>query len=94
VLRDSPAALALFREQPGAFDLVILDQTMPRMKGLELARHLRTLNPDIPVILYSGYSEGITKQEMADARISAYLSKPVDTAEMLSTMRELLDTAG
>ena len=93
VLRDSPAALAFFQQQPLAFDLAILDQTMPHMKGLELARHLHALNPALPMILYSGYSESISAQELADAGISARVKKPVDTDELLSIMRRLLPPA-
>jgi two-component system cell cycle sensor histidine kinase/response regulator CckA len=93
VMRDSPAALALFQQRPQAFDLAILDQTMPHMKGLELARRLHDLNPGLPVILYSGYSEGITQQEMTDAGISVQVQKPVDTRELQSIVRRLLTSA-
>jgi CheY-like chemotaxis protein len=92
-MRDSPAALALFQQRPQAFDLAILDQTMPHMKGLELARRLHDLNPGLPVILYSGYSEGITQQEMTDAGISVQVQKPVDTRELQSIVRRLLTSA-
>jgi CheY-like chemotaxis protein len=90
VLRDSPAALELFRHDPRAFDLAILDQTMPQMKGLELARHFHDLDPDFPVILYSGYSEGITPEAMEAAGVSVRVHKPVDTDELRALMRDLL----
>ena len=90
VLRDSPAALKLFRDNSNAFDLAILDQTMPHLKGLELARYFHELNPGLPIILYSGYSEGITQEAMDAAGVAARVRKPVDTDELRALMRELL----
>ncbi|NIA05981.1 MAG: PAS domain S-box protein, partial [Proteobacteria bacterium] len=53
---SSPEALALFRSQPDAFDLVITDQTMPEMTGVQLAGELLGVRPDLPIILCTGYS--------------------------------------
>jgi PAS domain S-box-containing protein len=94
VLPDSPAALQLFRDDPSAFDLAILDQTMPHIKGLELARHFHDLNPGLPIILYSGYSEGVTQEAMAAAGVSARVRKPVDTDQLRALVRELLQVPG
>ena len=56
---EGRTALASFRKDPGAFDLVITDQIMPRMSGLELAAELVKIGPDIPIILCTGFSEKI-----------------------------------
>jgi PAS domain S-box-containing protein len=93
VLRESPAALEAVRAQPQAFDLVVLDLTMPRMNGLELARRLRELRADLPLILYSGYSEGITEAQLRAAGVTARVRKPVDTEELLAILRRLLPAA-
>lgn len=90
VLRESPAALAAVRTQPQAFDLVVLDLTMPRMNGLELARRLRALRADLPLILYSGYSEGLSDNQLRAAGVDARVRKPVDTDELLAILRRLL----
>lgn len=50
------AALTLVRQTPDAYDLVILDQTMPQMQGDALAREIEQANPDIPVILITGHN--------------------------------------
>ncbi|MFP5507106.1 MAG: PAS domain S-box protein [Gammaproteobacteria bacterium] len=90
VLRESPEALDMLRARPDAFDLVVLDLTMPRMNGLDLARRLRALRADLPLILYSGYSEGVTEAQLRAAGVDARVRKPVDTDELLDILRRLL----
>jgi PAS domain S-box-containing protein len=63
---------------PAAFDLVILDQTMPGITGLSLARELAAVRPGLPVVLYSGLSDGITPRDLEAANIRALLHKPVE----------------
>ena len=53
---DSMEVLSLFRAQAESFDLVICDITMPKMNGLELARRLMEIRPDVPIILATGFS--------------------------------------
>ena len=53
---DSIAALSLFREQPNTFDVLVTDQTMPGMTGLDLSRHVLQIRPNLPIILCTGYS--------------------------------------
>ena len=63
--RTSPIeALAEFRDNPELFDLVITDMTMPAMTGAALAREIMAIKPGIPVILYTGYSESISEEEV------------------------------
>jgi CheY-like chemotaxis protein len=72
------AALDLVRESPGRFDIVITDQSMPKMTGTDLARELRQLAPQLPVILYTGYGEGIAIDAADTLGLSAIVRKPVD----------------
>ena len=58
-------ALAVFRSRPGEFDLVISDQTMPRMTGDQLAREMLAVRPDLPFVLCTGYSDVISADEAA-----------------------------
>ena len=53
---SSKEALALFQLDPSRFDLVITDQTMPEMTGLELAKELLSIKADLSVILCTGFS--------------------------------------
>ena len=87
---SSTEALETFRMQPDSFDLVLTDYTMPDMTGIQFAEALLKLRPDIPVILYSGFAEGIT-QEMAKSKgIKEMLSKPLNTHNLSAVLRKCL----
>ena len=83
--------MELFGAKPDAFDLVITDMTMPNMTGDELAKKLMTIRPDIPVMLCTGFSTRITKEEAEQKGIKAFLMKPIVRSEMAEAIRELLD---
>jgi PAS domain S-box-containing protein len=80
------AALELVREAPHRFNAVITDQSMPRMTGLELARRLHELRGSLPVILYTGFGDGLAESDASLARLCAVIPKPVDPA----LLREIL----
>ncbi|MEQ8234923.1 MAG: PAS domain S-box protein [Gammaproteobacteria bacterium] len=90
VITDAASALRCFRGDPHAFDVVVLDQTMPRMSGLELAGALLTVRPEVPVILYTGYAEGLTEQRVRAAGIRALVRKPLDIPAFRTELGALL----
>ena len=69
------------------FDLVITDQMMPRMTGTQLARELSRTRPDLPVILYTGFNEGITEEDMHSAGVRAIVKKPIDPHELFGLLQ-------
>uniref|UniRef100_C6E0E3 histidine kinase n=1 Tax=Geobacter sp. (strain M21) TaxID=443144 RepID=C6E0E3_GEOSM len=91
---DGVQALELFRGNPQAFDLVVTDQTMPRMTGTELSRELLQIRPDIPVILCTGLGAAAEKaqlkEEAEQAGIRELALKPLDREEFASTIRRVL----
>ena len=89
---DSLDALQTFSERPDAFDLVITDQTMPRMTGAVLAQKLKEIRPDIPVILCTGYSETISQEKAESMGIDGFVMKPLSKTELGETIRRMLDT--
>lgn len=89
-LTDPVEALQTFRRNPAAFDLVILDQTMPRMTGGELATELLKLRPKLPIILCTGFSEGLTEDQAAALGIRAFLWKPFSLGEIAAVIRQVL----
>lgn len=91
---DGLSALELFENNPAKFDIVVTDQTMPKMTGGELAVNLLKIKPDLPVILCTGYSEHLSEEDALKLGIKAYLMKPVKTRTMIDTIRELLDLNG
>jgi DNA-binding NtrC family response regulator len=86
---NSVEALETFRARPNDFDLVIMDQVMPHLTGLDLADHLKKIRPNISIILCTGYSELITPQTAYDFGIDKVLIKPVGIWQM----REVVDNA-
>jgi len=84
-------ALEIFRADPDNFDLIITDQTMPGMTGIELARTALQIRPDIPIILCSGYSHALEEDVIKRIGVRRYLLKPISMAELAVTIRETLD---
>ncbi|MBE0584045.1 MAG: response regulator [Desulfofustis sp.] len=85
-------ALEAFRADPSKFDLVISDMTMPKMTGDELARHMRAVRPDIPIILCSGFSERLQAQATQAIGINAVLMKPVLYTDLARTVYRVLNS--
>ena len=88
---SSIEALDIFRNNPREFDLIITDQTMPEMTGLELVEQLIRIRPDIPVILCTGYMEMIAEDNSGSLGIGAYVMKPVRISDISVKIRKLLD---
>ena len=84
-------ALDTFRTQPGEFDLVITDMTMPNMTGDELARELMKIRPDVPIILCTGFSEFITEEMARSMGIRCFIMKPFVTHKIARTIRRVLN---
>ncbi len=92
-MTDSTAALELFRKNPDDFDLVITDMTMPGITGIQLAREILRIRPDIPLILCTGFSGTISGEQARAKGIREYIMKPVLKREMAKTIRRVLDTS-
>jgi CheY-like chemotaxis protein len=84
-------ALELFRNKQDAFDLIISDQTMPNLTGTELAEECQRIRPGIPIILSTGYSEGISEEWARGSGVGAFLMKPVAAEDLATTIRKVLD---
>jgi CheY-like chemotaxis protein len=67
---------------------------MPRLSGLELIAHIRKINPHIPVIMCTGYSEKITSEIIKQHKITAMLLKPLAKKDLAETVRKILDLPG
>ena len=89
-MTDPVEALEAFRKAPDAFDLVILDQTMPRMTGGELATAILRLKPAMPIILCTGFSESLSEEQAAALGIRAFLWKPFSLREIAKVIRRVL----
>ncbi len=88
---NSQDALKVFAAAPDQFDLVITDMTMPVMTGDRLARKLLEIRSDIPIILCTGYNEGISEEKALSIGIRKYVMKPLVKNELASAIRAVLD---
>jgi PAS domain S-box-containing protein len=79
-------ALEEFRADPSRFDAVVLDQLMPGMTGTELARQMRQLRADVPVVLISGYTGPVLTQQALSAGIDHILTKPLDLRQIAEAL--------
>lgn len=88
----SREALDFFEKNSDAIDLVITDQTMPDLTGLDLSKRIISKKPDIPVILCSGFSEIVDEKSSSEAGISMFMMKPLSIDELTKNIRVLLDS--
>lgn len=88
---DSTAALERFAGAPRDFDAVITDCTMPRLNGYELARRIREIRNDIPILMCSGHTDKKVELEIREAGIAIFLLKPITMRDMAVALRRTLD---
>ena len=86
---SSVEALAAFQAAPHHFDLVITDYTMPQMTGEALARALRRLRPDLPIILGTGFSHIMDAEKAKALGIDAFLMKPWMVRDLAYTIQQV-----
>jgi len=87
---NAKEALEIFRLNSGEFDLLLTDQVMPGMTGLDLAKEIKGLRRDLPIILMTGYSESTTAKGMERKNIERLITKPIVADDLISAIREVL----
>ena len=87
---SSMAALEAFRDAPQRFDAVLTDETMPELVGTELARQIRLLRPDIPIVLMSGYSGAQLHERARAVGIQELLRKPLQSKDIAESLGRVL----
>ncbi|MHA1971723.1 MAG: SIR2 family protein [Candidatus Hodarchaeales archaeon] len=88
-INDSIEALELFKRLPNKFDLIITDMTMPKMTGDKLAVKMLQTRPDIPIILMTGFSDLIDKEDAKEIGIKKFLLKPITMEDISSAIKEI-----
>jgi CheY-like chemotaxis protein len=90
---SSTAALQVFLEEPERFDGVLSDEAMPDMTGSELAREIRRVRPDIPIVLMSGYVTPALSERAHDLGIADVLAKPLVARDIARSLADALQDA-
>ena len=81
-------ALTAFQAEPNKFDLIISDQTMPELTGLEMIKRIRIIRPDIPAIISTGYSNSIDNR-IANENDISLLNKPLLSADLTTAINKI-----
>jgi CheY-like chemotaxis protein len=84
---SSVEALEIFRSKPKEFDLVITDLTMPELTGINLAKTLLEIRPDLPVVLCTGFSDQVNEEMLQSIGIRGLLLKPLTIHELAHSVR-------
>jgi two-component system, cell cycle sensor histidine kinase and response regulator CckA len=93
--RDGREAVEKFEANPQKFSLLVLDVVMPRLSGLDALERIRGINPTIPVIFTSGYSEeSQILSSLVSSGVAQLLQKPYPPKDLARKIRDILDTCG
>jgi PAS domain S-box-containing protein len=84
-------ALETFRADPDSFDLVISDLTMPDLTGIELAKKMIAIKADVRVIICTGFSHQVSRDNIRDLGIKELIVKPYNKKEFAVTIRKVLE---
>jgi two-component system, NarL family, vancomycin resistance associated response regulator VraR len=74
-------------------DLIILDLSMPRMDGIQAARRLKKIVPQIPIVLFTSYSDAIERHDALLLGIKAVVAKGSDLSLLANSVQSLLQEA-
>jgi CheY-like chemotaxis protein len=90
---DGLQALSLVERDDMTIDLLLSDIGLPGMRGDRLAATLQRLRPELPVVLMTGYSEDVTPGCAGSRGVAAVLEKPISVEDLLSAVRDALESA-
>lgn len=91
--KDGEEGLNTFLQHVADFDLVITDQIMPKISGLDLAKEIHLHSPRMPIILFTGFSDEILPAVLADSGILEVVFKPIITKDLIKAIRRAVDNA-
>ena len=91
---NSIRALDEIKQNGYKYDLVITDQTMPRMTGVELSQVVMSLYPDLPIIICTGFSASMDEKKAREMGMAGFLMKPLAVEDLALTVRSVLDAVG
>jgi CheY-like chemotaxis protein len=91
LFENGATALNAFEANPKGVDLVITDMTMPELTGDKLSKKILQIRPDMPIILWCGFSEDISENTAIGMGIKKYIQKPVSPRDLLQNVRRILN---
>lgn len=91
---DGQEAVELFRRDPAAYALVLLDLTMPRMDGAEAYRQMRQLRPDLKAVLMSGFNRVDAVDRFVGQGLAGFVQKPFEIDTLVAELRQVMEAPG
>jgi CheY-like chemotaxis protein len=88
--RNASEALEAFSSATEPFDLIVTDQHMPGMSGVELARSIRSSGSEVPILIFTGYADAVSEIEISELRIAGVLMKPLRAGELNAAVASAL----
>ena len=88
IAADGGEAIKRIKEQK--FDLITLDLNMPKLSGIETLREIRKIDPEIPIIIITGYGTEEDEKEAFLYGVKAFISKPFNTSKIIAAIDEIL----
>jgi CheY-like chemotaxis protein len=92
IAAEGSQALSRIQAQPKMFGLVITDYWMPGMTGLDLARDIHKLRPDLPIILLTGFLDELTPDTLERCGIRKVINKPATTQEIATAVHSVFQS--
>jgi len=90
VVTASDGRAALSKIEESTFDLVLTDHVMPEMTGLELARKIRAISPDTPILLMTAYKANRLADELKGVELDGFIGKPFKIPDVLATVQQII----
>jgi CheY-like chemotaxis protein len=84
-------ALEHVERNPEQFQMIVTDQSMPGLSGADFAHRIHTINPNLPIVIVSGYATALTAQQLAKAGVRPVLQKPHSEDELAQAIYQLLN---
>ena len=91
IFEDGAKAFEAFEKEVDCFDLIVTDMTMPKMTGFEFSRKVLKLRQNMPIILCTGYSEILSKEDVLSLGVQKYVQKPLANNDLAVLIRDILD---
>ncbi len=88
---NEPKAALAFLQIEESIDLVITDLTMPEMSGVELATSIKTIHPNVPIMIWTGYKDDIASEIMEKNLINRIMQKPFGIADLAQAVSIVID---
>ena len=91
IAKSGKEAVEIYEKNKDRIDIVLLDMIMPDMSGSDTYDRMKEIDPDIKVLLSSGYSINGQATEIMDRGCNGFIQKPFKMKELSQKLREILD---